>query len=287
MMNVFLSPLGGAGVQFLTNNGTPLSGGKLYTYAAGTTDVETTYTDNTGNTSHANPIVLDSAGRVPGGEIWLAVDTSYKFVLAAADESAVGTWDHISSSVNDAINANNADTVDDMHWSTGNVLTGIKDYIDGAITTLTNIVNGFKPVIASQYLTWTDTGFVRSKSCPGYIDLGAVTGTNFLLHCQANFTLATFTVASSVTLQIETADNSAFTGSSLLSVPMASLSHNDFGTNATYTLSSALKVVRDATVGSPNKVLRYVRLYITCSASDAEVTTVANTPAMLAVQLTV
>jgi hypothetical protein len=36
-MAVSLSPLGGAATQFFDNNGVILSGGKLYTYAAGTT----------------------------------------------------------------------------------------------------------------------------------------------------------------------------------------------------------------------------------------------------------
>jgi len=43
-MSVSLSPIGGAGAQFFDNNGTPLSGGKLYAYEAGTTTPKTTYT---------------------------------------------------------------------------------------------------------------------------------------------------------------------------------------------------------------------------------------------------
>ena len=70
-MTVNLSALAGAGQQFFDNNGNPLSGGKLYTYAAGTTTPKTTYTSITGLTAHTNPIVLDSAGRVATGEIWL------------------------------------------------------------------------------------------------------------------------------------------------------------------------------------------------------------------------
>ena len=36
-MAVFLSPVGGVAAQFFTNTGAVLTGGKLYTYAAGTT----------------------------------------------------------------------------------------------------------------------------------------------------------------------------------------------------------------------------------------------------------
>lgn len=94
-MSVFLSPVGGAGAQFFDNNGTPLSGGKLYTYAAGTTTPQTTYTTSSGATAHANPIVLDAAGRVPGSsEIWLQ-HGPYKFVLKTSADVALGTWDNV------------------------------------------------------------------------------------------------------------------------------------------------------------------------------------------------
>ena len=71
MPTVSLSIFGGVGAQFFDNNGVILSGGKIYTYEAGTTTPLATYTSSTGNTAHTNPIVLDAAGRVPaGGEIW-------------------------------------------------------------------------------------------------------------------------------------------------------------------------------------------------------------------------
>lgn len=94
-MAVYLSPVGGAGWQFFDNNGTPLSGGKLYTYLAGTTTPQTTYTTFAGNVPHTNPIVLDSAGRVPsGGEIWLSF-VSYKFVLYTSTNVLIATYDNI------------------------------------------------------------------------------------------------------------------------------------------------------------------------------------------------
>ena len=95
-MAVFLSPIGGAGWQFFNNSGVILSGGKLYTYAAGTTTPKTTYTSFNGTTAHANPITLDSAGRVPGGEIWI-LQPPYKFALyTAAPEVLIATYDNIS-----------------------------------------------------------------------------------------------------------------------------------------------------------------------------------------------
>lgn len=94
-MAVYLSPIGGAGWQFFDNNGVPLSGGKLYTYAAGTTTPQATYTTSAGNVAHTNPIVLDSAGRVPsGGEIWLTF-ASYKFALYTSADVLIATYDNI------------------------------------------------------------------------------------------------------------------------------------------------------------------------------------------------
>ena len=95
-MAVFLSPVGGAAAQFFTNTGAAvLTGGKLYTYAAGTTTPLASYTTNSGNVARTNPIVLDSAGRVPdGGEIWITL-AQYKFVLKDTNDVLIATWDNI------------------------------------------------------------------------------------------------------------------------------------------------------------------------------------------------
>ena len=94
-MAVFLSPVGGVAAQFFTNTGAVLTGGKLYTYLAGTTTPEATYTTNVGNVARTNPVVLDSAGRVSGsGEIWLS-SVAYKFVLKDSNEVLIATYDNI------------------------------------------------------------------------------------------------------------------------------------------------------------------------------------------------
>jgi hypothetical protein len=100
MPAVSLSAFGGVGAQFFDNNGVPLSGGKIYTYEAGTTTPLASYTSSTGSTAHTNPIVLNSAGRVPsGGEIWIALRL-YKFVLETSTGVLIATYDNVGSSFN-------------------------------------------------------------------------------------------------------------------------------------------------------------------------------------------
>jgi hypothetical protein len=97
MAVVYLSPVGGVAAQFFNNDGTVLSGGKIYTYAAGTTTPQATYTTNAGNIARTNPIILDSAGRVPGGgEIWIT-SASYKFVLNDSTDALIATYDNVSA----------------------------------------------------------------------------------------------------------------------------------------------------------------------------------------------
>lgn len=49
-MGVSLSMYAGAGAQFFDNNGNPLAGGLIYTYAAGTTTPAATYTSSDAKT---------------------------------------------------------------------------------------------------------------------------------------------------------------------------------------------------------------------------------------------
>jgi hypothetical protein len=94
-MAVNLSPVGGVAAQFFNNNGVILTGGKIFTYSAGTTTPQATYTSNTGSAAHSNPIILDASGRVPGGEIWLTDGLSYKFVIKDSTDVLIGTYDNV------------------------------------------------------------------------------------------------------------------------------------------------------------------------------------------------
>lgn len=76
--------------QAYDSNGDPLSGGKLYTYAPGTTTNKATYSDRALTTPNANPLILDSRGE---GVVYGA--GQYKFVLKDADDNLIWTFDDV------------------------------------------------------------------------------------------------------------------------------------------------------------------------------------------------
>ena len=88
----------GIGAQFFDNAGNVLTGGKIYSYQAGTTTPIATYTTEMANVAHSNPIILDASGRVPsGGEIWLKTGdfSYYKFVLKDVNDVLIATYDFV------------------------------------------------------------------------------------------------------------------------------------------------------------------------------------------------
>jgi hypothetical protein len=154
-MAVALSPIGGAGAQFFDNNGNPLSGGKLYTYEAGTTTPATTYTSLAGTTAHTNPIILDSAGRVPGGEIWLTLPDFYKFVLRTSTEVLLGTWDNIQGYSSGSV----AYAATEVQIATANqTLFVLNDmFYNPSTNTLAVYVDGVNQVVNNSYVESTPT----------------------------------------------------------------------------------------------------------------------------------
>lgn len=74
-------------------NGVPLAGGQLFTYAAGTTTPQATYTDQSGLTPNSNPVVLDANGYA---DVWTN-NSNYKAVLKDASGNTLWTVDNIQS----------------------------------------------------------------------------------------------------------------------------------------------------------------------------------------------
>jgi hypothetical protein len=151
-MSVNLSPFAGAGAQFFTDSGTPLTGGLLYSYAAGTTTPATTYTTNIGSVANSNPIVLDAAGRVQY-EIWLTAGASYKFVLKTSVGATIGTWDNI-----DGVNDVSVSTAfyADAFTATAGQTTFTLSANPGSINNLNVSLDG-ATLVAGDDFSWTGT----------------------------------------------------------------------------------------------------------------------------------
>lgn len=154
-MTVALSPIGGAGAQFFDNNGNPLTGGKIYTYEAGTTTPAVTYTTLAGTTPHTNPIILDSAGRVPGGEIWLTIPDFYKFVLKTSADVTLGTWDNIQGYSSGSIAYAATEVQTATAGQTLFVLTEM--FYNPGTNTLAVFVDGVNQVVNNSYVESTST----------------------------------------------------------------------------------------------------------------------------------
>lgn len=110
--------------QFIDDDGTPLSGGFLYTYVSGTTTPQVSYQTSADDAAeNANPIELDAAGRC---DLWLDPALEYSFLLQRADTSEVRTWDNVSgvaseNAIVSSVNGSTGDvvlTADDIGYTT-------------------------------------------------------------------------------------------------------------------------------------------------------------------------
>lgn len=99
-MSVTISPQ--IHLQFFTASGVVASGYQLFTYQAGTSIKQATWTDSTQSTQNANPLQLDSQGRA---YVWPDPTLVYKYVLALPTDtdppqSPVETVDNVQSPIN-------------------------------------------------------------------------------------------------------------------------------------------------------------------------------------------
>jgi hypothetical protein len=96
-MPKLLSPT--AKQQFFTDGSTVAAGYLLYTYAAGTTTPEATYSNRAGTVANANPITLNSRGEAI---IYLSPGVIYDYVLKTTTGTTVWTREDVSADAGDA-----------------------------------------------------------------------------------------------------------------------------------------------------------------------------------------
>jgi len=79
--------------QWSTAAGVPVASGRIYSYVAGTTTPQPTYSDVDLAIANANPVVLNAAGQSPTSLYLLP--TGYKFRLDDADGVTLWTVDNV------------------------------------------------------------------------------------------------------------------------------------------------------------------------------------------------
>jgi len=125
--------------QFFDANGAPLVGGRVYTYAAGTTTPLATYTDAGGLTANANPIILDARGEA---NIWYASGTAYKIVLKDASDATIWTVDNVTSTGTMALQNANAVNITGGTIGSGVTFNGNTTGTAANVTGIVAVANG-------------------------------------------------------------------------------------------------------------------------------------------------
>lgn len=198
-MTVNISLFAGVGAQLFDNSGNVLTGGKIYTYAAGTTTPLATYTTFQGNINHSNPIILDASGRVPaGGEIWLTDAVQYKFVVTTSTDVLIATYDNVTAQ-SSGILADLASTTDNAK---GDALIGFRQ--SNAAGFLPNTVGKTLNAKMQEFVSVKDFGAVGdgvtndTTAIKNAIDYGIANGQGVYVPsgtyiCSPNILLFTFT----------------------------------------------------------------------------------------------
>ena len=139
--------------QIYGSDGNPLVGGKIYTYAAGTTTPLATYTDAGAGTANTNPIILNSLGQA---NIWLG-SSSYKFSVYTSADVLLYTVDNINAPLDAASLATALSSPTPIGNTTPNT---------GAFTTLAATTGNITTVNATTVnaATITATGTVTAET---------------------------------------------------------------------------------------------------------------------------
>lgn len=127
--------------RFVDNNGNACSGCKVFSYTAGTTTKLATYTDSTGSTPNANPIILNSRGEA---QIWMPPGVPYKLVFSPSTDTdpptnAFWTVDNVNNFAGATV-----PNIQNVNYTLAAADCGNTVELTGAYTTLTvPAVTGF------------------------------------------------------------------------------------------------------------------------------------------------
>lgn len=126
-------------------DGKPLAGGKVYSYAAGTTTNKATYTTMQGDVPNPNPITLDQNGKA---KIFLG-DGAYRLRIFDKNGALIDDIDQISRYVTQSEFASFQQTVNDGVAQLTEVREQIDVYVNASIGDQKGYANGIVPLDAN------------------------------------------------------------------------------------------------------------------------------------------
>lgn len=166
-------------LRFFDNNGNALAGGLLYTYQSGTSTPQATYTDATGGTPNANPVVLNARGEA---SVWFSAGLSYRLLAKdSAGNTLPGypvdgvTSGNPSSFMSSVITASDAPTARSLLGAMANdsssitaVAGGLADAITAAFTptNITALTNGLRVTVTGCSANATTTPTLAAGTTP-------------------------------------------------------------------------------------------------------------------------
>jgi len=172
--------------QIFGTDGTPLVGGKIYTYSAGTTTPLATYTDAGGLTANTNPIILNSLGQA---DIWLAVSSSYKFSVYTSADVLLYTVDNITAPV-DYLSLTTSFASPPPIGSTAPNTGAFTTLSATGVLTVGGAANITGKVTATGNYQFSDGSIQTSAAPPQIITLAATVAASALTITQTQLTLA-------------------------------------------------------------------------------------------------
>jgi hypothetical protein len=169
---------------FFDANGNPLSGGKIYAYANGTSSLLNTYSNSALSSANTNPIVLNSAGKPPQN-IYLTAATYRLELYTSADVLVAQAADVVGQlpSINPATDANKAVVVNSggTGYTTAAVALGTASYI--TVDAEASLPNSYQAV-STDFLTFTKVGDTVSFGLANPVDFGGKELKNAVLNLQ-------------------------------------------------------------------------------------------------------
>jgi hypothetical protein len=147
--------------RFVDDAGFALASGRVYTYQAGTTTPQTTYTDQSGGTPNTNPVILNARGEA---SIWMPSGQTFKFVVRTAADADIFTEDNLRAPLSgESVLTDLANTATS---TLGDALVGVLQPWTGAIASTVhtwlrrgtiNALDFMTTAQADDYLARTET----------------------------------------------------------------------------------------------------------------------------------